>query len=169
MYVDDKPFIRYNDSHAVLSEQDIGLLEHMRSNPGKVRRRFAGGTGMSDVLNASTLEQVVAMGRSATADDEANGAPIELNTIMIAEPGNTIKGEDIYNLIQAAKAENVTVTSKLRGLQGASVTTVVSPGPGVVAQAIRSGGRKRTRDNRSLIQEDREWRELLKRQSKLAD
>ena len=89
MYIDDNPFIRYNDFHAALSEQDIGLFEHMRNNPGKVRRRFAGGNGMGDVLDASTLGQVVAMGRSATADDEANAAPIELNTIMIAELGKT--------------------------------------------------------------------------------
>jgi hypothetical protein len=120
---------------------------------------------MGDVLDVSTLEQVVAMGRSATTDDEANAAPIELNTIMIAEPGKTIKGEDIYNLIQAAKAENVTVTSKLRGLQGASITTLVSPGPGVVTQAVRSGGRKQKRGNRLRVQEVREWRERLKRQS----
>jgi hypothetical protein len=165
MYADDKPFIRYNDFHAPLSERDIGLLEHMRSNPGKVRKRFAGGTGMGDVLHESTLEQVVAMGRSGMTEDEANAAPIELNTIMIAEPGKTIKGEDIYNLIQAAKAESVTVTSKLRELKGAKVTTIVSPGAGVVAQAARSGGRKRKRINQLLVQEDREWRERLKRQS----
>jgi hypothetical protein len=169
MYVDDKPFIRYSDFHAPLSEHDTGLLEHIRKNPGKVRKRFAGGTGMGDVLHESTLEEVVAMGRSGTTDDEATAAPIELNTIMIADPGETIKGEDIYNLIQAAKAENVTVTSKLRGLQGANITTIVSPGPGVVAQAVRSGGRKRKRGNRPLIQENREWRERLKRQSNPTD
>lgn len=169
MYVDDKPFIRYNDFHAPLSEQDIGLLEHMRKNPGKVRRRFAGGTGMDDVLHELTLEQVVAMGRSGTTEDEANAAPIELNTIMVAEPGTTIKGEDIYNLIQSAKVENTTVTSKLRGLQGANITTIVSPGPGVVVQAVRSGGRKRKHGNRLRVQGDREWRELLKRQSNPAD
>jgi hypothetical protein len=169
MYVDEKPFIRYNDFHAALFEQDIGLLEHTRNNPGKVRRRFAGGTSMGDVLHPSTLEQVVAMGRSASTDDQANAAPIELNTIVIAEPGKTIKGEDLYNLIQAAKAENVTVTSKLRGLQGANITTIVSAGPGVVAQAVRSGGRRRKRDNRLQVQADREWRELLKRQSNPGD
>ncbi len=169
MYVDDKPFIRYNDFHAPLSERDIGLLEHIRNNPGKVRKRFAGGTGMGDVLHESTLEQVVAMGRSGTTDDEASGAPIKLSTIMIAEPGKTIKGEDIYNLIEAAKAENVTVTSKLRGLQGANITTIVSPGPGVVSQAIRSGGRKRKRGNRQVVQEDRAWRERLKRKDNPAD
>jgi len=169
VYVDDKPFIRYNDFHAPLSERDIGLLEHIRKNPGKVRKRFAGGSGMGDVLHESTLEQIVAMGRSGTTEEEANAAPIELNTIMVAEPGKTIKGEDIYNLIQAAKAENVTVTSKLRGLQGANITTIVSPGAGVVAQAVRSGGRKRKRGDRLLVQVDREWRERLKRQNNPAD
>lgn len=58
MYIDDKPFIRYNDTHAPLSVEDIGVLEHMRRNPGKVRTRFAGGTGMGDVLHESTIEQV---------------------------------------------------------------------------------------------------------------
>lgn len=169
MQVDDKPFIRYNDFHAPLSERDIGLLEHIRKNPGKVRRRFAGGTGMGDVLHESTLEQVVALGRSATADDEVHAAPIELSTIMIAEPGKTIKGEDIYNLIQEAKAENVTVTSKLRGLQGANVATIVSAGSGVVKQAVRSGGRKKKRGNRLRLHEDREWRERQKRQNDPAD
>jgi hypothetical protein len=147
---------------------NIGILEHMRKNPGNVRKRFAGGTGMGDVLHESTLEQVLTMGRAATTDDEANVAPVELSTIVVAEPGKTIKGEDIYNLIQAAQAENVTVASKLRGLQGANVVTTVSPGPGVVAQAVRCG-RKRKRGNRLLVQEDREWRERLKRQSNPAD
>jgi hypothetical protein len=169
MYVDDMPFIRYNDFHLALSDEDAGLLEHIRSNPGKVRRRFAGGTSMGDLLNTSTLEQVVATGRSAVKEDEAKAAPIELSTMIVADPGETINGEDIYNLIQAAKAENVTVTSKLRGLQGVSVTTVVSPGAGVVAQSVRSGGRKRKRSDPLQAQVDREWRERLKRQCDRAD
>jgi hypothetical protein len=158
MYVDDKPLIRYNDFHLPLSELDVGLLEHMRANPGKIRRRFAGGTSMGDVLHPSTLERLVTLGQSATKDSEVVSAPIELSTIMVAEPGKTIKGEDIYNLIEAAKAERVTITSKLRELRGASITTVVSPGDGVVRQAVRSG-RKRKRGDRSEVEADRAWRE----------
>jgi hypothetical protein len=119
---------------------------------------------MGDLLDPATLEQVVAIGRSAKSDDEVEAAPIELSTIVIAEPGESIKGEDLYNLIQSAKAEGVTITSKLRDLKGASVTTMVSAGRGVVAQAVRSGGRKRKRGNRQTVQEDRQWRERLKRQ-----
>jgi ribosomal protein L12E/L44/L45/RPP1/RPP2 len=163
MYVDGKPFIRYNDFHLPLSDEDVGFLEFMRNNPGKVKKRLAGGTGMSELLDESTLEHIVTMGRSGTSDDDLAAAPIELNTLVFAEPGKTIKGEDIYNLIQAAKAENVTVTSKLRDLKDVSIQTMVSPGPGVVAQAVRSS-RKRKRGNKLLREQDREWRERQKRE-----
>ena len=65
-----------------------------------------------------------------------------LNTLMMAEPGKTISGDDLYNLIQAAKAEGVTATSKMHELKGVSIQTFVLPGPGAVQQATRSGRRK---------------------------
>src|ERR1039458_3125880 len=97
--------------------------ECMRTNPGKVKKRLAGGVGMSELLDESTLEHIVTMGRSGTSDDDVAAAPIELNTMVFAEPGKTIKGDDIYNLIQAAKAENVTITSKLHQLKDVSIQT----------------------------------------------
>jgi hypothetical protein len=162
MYVDEKPFIRFNDFHLPLSETDIGFLECMRSNPGKVRKRLAGGEGMSEVLDESMLEHVVRLGRSGTTEDEAENAPIKLDTFIMAEPGRTIKGEDIYNLIQAAKAEGVTLSSKVRELRDVSVHTIVSPGPGVVEQAPRKGRKKGA--NQQLRAQDREWRERQKRE-----
>lgn len=147
MYVDGCPFIRYNEFHIALTTEDIGFLEYMRSHPGKVRRCIAGGAGMNEVLNESTLEQVVAVGRSGLAEDENETAPIKLDTFVVAEPGKEIKGEDIMRLIQAARDEGVTMASKLRQLQDATVQIIVSPGPGVVEQAVRFG-RKRRRKKR---------------------
>jgi hypothetical protein len=107
MYVDGKPFVRYNDFHLPLSESDAGFLEFMRANPGKVHRRIAGGAGMNEVMDESMLEHLVTMGRSGTTDEEAESAPMKPNTIIITEPGKTIRGEDIYNLIQQAQAEGL--------------------------------------------------------------
>jgi len=158
MHVDGKPFIRYSDFHLPLSEGDFGFLEYMRQNPGKVRRRLAGGAGMNEVLDEENLEHLVRTGRSGP-DDESTG--IKVNTLIMADPGKTIRGEDLYNLIQAAKAEGVTVASKVHELKGVSVQTVVTPGPGVVRQATRSG-RKRRGDPQVRAQ-DRAWREKQKR------
>lgn len=162
MYVDGQPFVRYNDFHLPLSEADAGFLELMRADPGKVQRRLAGGAGMNEVLDESTLEHLVTMGRSGTTDDEVESAPIKLDTLVMAEPGKTISGEDIYNLIQQAQAEGVTVSSKMRELKGVTVQTFVSPGPGVVRQAARSG--RRRRGDPQLRAQDRAWRERQKRQ-----
>lgn len=161
MYVDGKPFIRYNDFHLPLSEEDVGLLEFMRANPGKVQKRVAGGAGMSELLDELMLENVVTKGRSGTSDQEAENAPIQLDTLVFAEPGKSISGEELYNLFQAASAEGVTASSKLRELKDVSVQTIVSPGPGVVRQAPRSG-RKRRGDPQRRAQ-DRAWRERQKR------
>lgn len=117
MRVDDQPFIRYNDFHAPLSEADVGFLELKRANPDKVQLRLAGGEGMNELLDESKLDDIVAMGRSGTGDEKSNNAPVKLDTFIVADPGKTIKGDDIYNLIQAARREGVTVTSKLGQLK----------------------------------------------------
>ncbi|MBR0896806.1 hypothetical protein JQ616_17740 [Bradyrhizobium tropiciagri] len=143
MYVDNKPFVRYNDYHLPLSTEDAGILELMRANPGKVHRRIAGGTGMNEVLHESMLEHVITKGRSGEDEKEVDRAPFKLDTIVVAEPGTTMRGDDIHNLIQAARAEGVTATSKLRELKNVSVHTMVSAGPGVVHQAPRSKRKKR--------------------------
>jgi hypothetical protein len=113
-------------------------------------------------MDESMLEHLVTMGRSGATDEEAESAPIKLDTIIITEPGKTIRGEDIYNLIQQAQAEGVTATSKMHKLKDVNVQTFVSPGPGVVRQAPRSG-RKR-RGDRRLRAQDRAWREQRKRE-----
>jgi hypothetical protein len=65
------------------------------------------------------LEALVTQGRSGATDQEAETAPIKLDTIIMADP--RIRGEDIYNLIQAAREEGVTATSKMRELKNVSV------------------------------------------------
>jgi hypothetical protein len=94
---------------------------------------------MNELLNTFTPEQLASLGRSGTTDGEAESAPIKLDTIVMAEPGKTISGQDLYNLFQKAKSEGVTATSKMRELKNVTVQTFVSPGPGVVRQATRSG------------------------------
>jgi hypothetical protein len=117
---------------------------------------------MSEVFHESMLEELVAKGRSGASDEDVEKAPIKLDTIIMADPGTTIRGEDVYNLLQAARAEGVTATSKMRGLKNVTVRTTVSAGPGVVRQAPRSG-RKRGRDQEA-VRRDRAWREQQKRE-----
>jgi hypoxanthine-guanine phosphoribosyltransferase len=59
----------------------------------------------------------------------------------MADEGKTISGDDLYALLQEAKAKGVTIASLMHKLPNARTQVIVSPGPGVVEQAPR-GARK---------------------------
>lgn len=135
-------FIRYNDFHIPLHDSDIRTIEATRAAPDFVKHHFAGGAGMSDLLNEDTVKQLVAAGQSGDDEDEAL---LELETLVMADPGTTISGDDIANLIEEAKAKGVTITSLLPKLKDTRIQTMVTPGPGVVEQAPRSSRKRRPR------------------------
>lgn len=139
MRVERRPFINYSDFHAPFSEMDIINIEAMRELPGKVKQRFSFGEGMNDVLNDDTIEHIV---NGTVPEDATDEAPFKIDTIAIAEEGKTISGDDLYQLIQEAKAKKVTIASLIHKLPNAQTTVVVTPGPGVVEQAPRSGRKK---------------------------
>ena len=136
MRLDGRPFINYSDFHLPFSEMDVINIEAMRANPEKMKQRFSFGEGMSDVLSDETVELLV--NSTLPTDEESDGA-IKLDTIVMAEEGKTISGDDIYALIQEAKAKGVTMASLMHKLPNASTQVIVTPGPGVVEQAPRAG------------------------------
>lgn len=139
MRIEQRPFINYNDFHVPFSEMDVMNIEAMRASPGMVKQRFSFGEGMNDVLNDETVEHIV----NATVPGYASHeAPFKIDTIAMAEEGKTISGDDLYELIQEAKAKNVTVASLIHKLPNAKARVIVTPGPGVVEQAPRTGRRK---------------------------
>jgi hypothetical protein len=136
MRVNRAAFIRYNDFHVPFHRMDIVELEAMRQAPDTIKLSFLGGEGMSDVLNEETLEAVVRREMVAGDPDEA---AFKLDSIITAEEGTTISGDDVAALIDEAKKTGVTIASLLHKLPNARVQTIVTPGPGVVEQAQRSG------------------------------
>lgn len=139
MRIDQRPFINYSDFHAPFTEGDILSIEAKRRLPHLVKHKFPHGEGMSEVLNDDTVEALVTSGVKADDEDDAS---LHLDTIVIADEGTTIRGEDLYNIIQEAKAKGVTMSSLMHKLPNASTRVIVTPGPGVVEQAPRTGRKK---------------------------
>jgi hypothetical protein len=137
--IDKRPFINFSDFHLPLKEGDIISIETKRRLPHIVKHKFPYGEGMSEVLNDETVETLISQGERC--EDEEN-ASLHLDTIIMADEGTTISGEDIYNLIQEAKEKGVTISSLMHKLKNASAKTLVTAGPGVVEQALRSGRKK---------------------------
>jgi hypothetical protein len=140
MRIDRRPFINYRDFHVPFSEMDVVNIEAMRALPGKVKERYPFGAGMQDILNDETVEHVVNTTLPAHDSEEAH---FKLDTIVMAEEGKSISGDDLYQLIHDAKAKGVTVASIIHKLPHARTEVIVTPGPAVVKQAPRSGRKKK--------------------------
>lgn len=136
MRVDQRPFIDYSDFHVPFAEGDILSIEAKRRLPHIVKHKFPFGEGMADVLNDDTVETLIANSSGEAAEEDAS---LHFDTLVMADEGTTIRGEDLYNIIQEAKTKGVTVASLVRNLPNASARVLVTPGPGVVEQAPRTG------------------------------
>lgn len=139
MRLDGRPLINFSDFHVPFHERDVLSLEAKHRLPEMVKHKFPRGEGMSEVLNDDTVEALVANGEAADNEDKAS---LKLDTIVMADEGTKISGEDLYQLFQVAKAKGVTVSSLMHKLKNVRTQVIVTPGPGVVAQAPRTGRKK---------------------------
>lgn len=139
MRLDQRPFADFNDFHLPLHHSDILSIGAKQRLPDIVMHKFPHGEGMSDLLNDETVEALVE--HSASVENEGE-ASLSLDTIVMADEGETISGNDIYEIIQEAKAKVVPVAGLMHKLKNARTRVLVTPGPGVVEQAPRAGRKK---------------------------
>lgn len=136
MRIDGRPFINYSDNHLPFSKMDIVNIEAMKAQPDKIKQRFSHGEGMNDILSDETVERIINL---TVPRDAEEGAPFKIDTFAMAEEGKTINSDDVYAIMQESKEKGVTVASLMHKLPNAQTRIIVSPGPGVVEQAPRTG------------------------------
>ena len=139
MRIDQRPFINYSDFHVPFKEVDVFNISARRQLPHLVKHKFPFGEGMSEILNEDTVEDLVKHSGGTEAEEDAS---LHFDTLVMAEEGKTIRGEDIYAIIEEAKAKGVTAASLMHKLPNANARVIVTPGPGVVEQAPRTGRKK---------------------------
>ena len=145
MRVNKRQYINYGDFHLPLSKADVLHLEAKQVLKGKLVLSFPFGEGIEEALTEENLEVIVnhtsPVGHSEEAETEE--APFRIQSMVVADEGTKIRGEDIFALLEEAKARGVTFASLLHKLPNSSAQVIVSPGPGVVPPAPRQGGRKK--------------------------
>jgi hypothetical protein len=141
-----RSLINYNDFHVAFSDSDIREISAEMANPN-IARSWSYGEGMKDFFRPDVVEALLdAGGLNLTAEGAGD---IEFDHLIMADDGTTMKGADIYNLIQESKKTGESIGSLLRKgrIPNANVRTIFSPGPDTIEQKSRSGrgGKKTTR------------------------
>lgn len=136
MRIQDRPFIKYNDFHVPLSREDQLKLHIMSHKGGLLRHCFSFGEGMQELLNEIEPNALIANAIPANVEDAA----LHIQTIVMANEGQPIKGEEIGALLREASERGVSVASLVHKLGGKRIT-LIEPGAGVPMSAERKGGR----------------------------
>ena len=139
MRIDKRPFISFNRNHMPFSDMDVVNIEAMRTSPEKIKQRYTFGEGISETFNDKVIEQVL-NSVSPTGNEEESAYIID--SLVMADEGSSISGEDFHKITEEAKEKGVTVASLLHKLPNSSTEVIVGPGPGVVEQTPRTGRKK---------------------------
>lgn len=94
------PFVRFNDFHVPFSDEDLFNLKCNADERFPIKQSFgAYGAGMNDAFSIPPEKM---LSESTTTDDEGK-AVYHIQTIIRAEKGKPIKGEQVAEMIRRSK------------------------------------------------------------------
>jgi hypothetical protein len=140
MRVDGYPIIKFNHFHIPFHEMDVIEIEATRCIPTLIKRKHTNGEGMADILNENTVEHIVRASESSGNVDEAT---FNIHSLIVADEGTKLSGDDLANLFEQATKRNVPVASLLDSLPNSKSKVIVYPGPGVAEGFSRDGRSKK--------------------------
>ncbi len=139
MRVDGNVRINYNGFHIPFHDEDFFGFSVSEGKIKKLDFKHVQGVGMQGLLDEFSPEELLdQMVRSDNYDD----AHLHTSTLVIADPGTTIAGEDIADLYKKHKKTGVPMAKLIKDLNNIKATSIISPGPGVPDLAKRTSRRK---------------------------
>lgn len=132
--IDKRPFVNFSDFHIRFTDHDLWRLAMQNQDEISYQYDQGYGVGMNDVLNSHIIEDVMKITTVCDSEDEAI---LYTDTLVMAKPGETISGSELFDLIEKSKQTGIPM-SRLANELNANVTTYISEGKGVVDKAART-------------------------------
>lgn len=138
---DGKMIHKYSDRHIKLSEYEVWVLEVEQGKHPPFLRRGGHGMGMQDAFEDVEPENLLKV--MSNTDDFENAA-FHISSLIMADEGHTISGDDIADLYKESKATGVPMHQLIKKLKNVKSTVIIEPGGGVPrpAQRITNRGKK---------------------------
>lgn len=136
MSIKGRPFISYSDFHFRIHQDELVVLKAMEASGAK--SKFIHGESFDDLMATVEPQRVVDL---PIVRGDPEGAPFNMQTIIMADEGTTMTGEVIYDTIKKAREDGVSFASRAHTIPRSSARTIITEGPGVVDPAPREGGR----------------------------
>lgn len=144
MRIDGRRFYGYSH-HVKLSDYELWLLAiELGRVPQLAKSNAVHGMGMQDVISEIAPDKLLA---SMVATDDYENATFHTSTIIEADPGTTISGDDIADLYEESRRTRVPMHQLVRRLPNIKTKVMIEPGSGVPVPAqrtpVRPGSKKK--------------------------
>lgn len=139
MRVNNQPFIDFSDFHIPLNNHDKYVIRVKRGEIKGIVHRDGFGTGMDSFFKNVSPNDIL---KHAKITEDSDKSSIHTTYILEAEPGTTISGDEIAELMKESKKTNIPLWNLLPKLKNAKQTAIVSPGEGVPEIFQRKGKSK---------------------------
>ncbi len=135
MREEGKNFIDFSDFHIPLSDQDIYTIKVKRGEIKGIYHYDGFGMGMESFFRDISPDNIL---KYAKTTEDNNKSSIYTIYIIEAEPGKTISGEDITNILKERKETKTPLWNLLPKLKNVkSSKAIISPGEGVPEMSQR--------------------------------
>jgi len=134
MRVDDRPFFNYSNYHIKLSSNDLQMLKVQTGEHPDIVFDDRYAMGMEGIM--TKVDPKFLMQSLKTTDDEAN-AMFHMQTMVVAEPGTEISGDDIADLIEESRRTGVPMAQLVKRISNVRASVFIEPGDAVPKAAQR--------------------------------
>lgn len=142
MKVDGLVIINYNGFHIPFNEYDDFSFAVKAGKFDRLRAGHIEGIGMQGMFEHFSPEELLDSMRGT--DDETKHGQFNLQTMIEADEGTTISGDEIADLMEESRRTGIPMAKLSKRLKNVRIVTHILPGPAVPEIAAR----KRNRGNR---------------------
>lgn len=128
--------IGYSDFHPAFHDYDFFWFSVKNGLFPKIQHRHNFDAGMQTVMEFIPPEELLKNMTKVKKND--SGATFKTDVLITAGEGKKISGDQIASLMEESEKTGKTLAQLAQGLEGVSVETFISPGPGVPEIAKRT-------------------------------
>ncbi|MEX0909811.1 MAG: hypothetical protein WDZ75_00785 [Candidatus Paceibacterota bacterium] len=136
MKQDGQIFIKYRDHHMPFNDYDEFAFAVERGDFPRLGHKKIEGAGMQALFDHMTPEELL-MGMK-NANENSLAQQLRVQTLVEADPGTTISGDQVADLMEESKKTGVPMARLIKeNVKNVSATTYITPGPAVPEIAER--------------------------------
>lgn len=141
MKENERVVINYGSFHALFNDYDAFCFAIKNGEVKKLKHAYIEGAGMKTFMDTFTGEELLTSLRNSDPEDESTHQ-FHLETSVMADPGTTISGDKIAELMEESKATGIPMAKLVKEkLKNVRIMTVIEPGPAVPEIAFRKPNR----------------------------